>query len=359
MAKSDRARTCAVMEHHEYLCEIDETYKNNRRAIESFSISARLAPRTNIIRIPVVVHVIYNTDKQNISKEQIDSQIDVLNRDFRFQNADKHKIPDPFKNLAVDTLIEFQLANRDPVGRLTTGVTRTWSSVKKFPYDSNDPRATANLDKLVKTNEYGKSAWPGADYLNIWVCAIESGLLGYAQFPGGAAATDGVVINHTAFGTIGTTSPPFDLGRTTVHEVGHWLNLLHIWGDDRGACSLSDNIHDTPNQAGPNTQKPSFPKISCNNGPHGDLFMNYMDYVDDDTMVMFTRGQLNRMNATLAGPRSSLAHSKALVSETTELISLPEVESKVVKEIMGAPKESGDTVELVFDGVSWVKDKPV
>jgi hypothetical protein len=130
-------------------------------------------------------------------------------------------------------------------------------------------------------------------------------LLGYAQFPGGPPATDGVVILNTAFGTKGTAAPPFNKGRTATHEIGHWLNLHHIWGDTQD-CSGTDYVADTPNAQLPNYSKPTFPHISCNNGPDGDMFMNYMDYVDDDSMFMFTTGQVARMVATLTGPRMSV-----------------------------------------------------
>ena len=155
----------------------------------------------------------------------------------------------------------------------------------------------------------GADAWPADQYLNLWVCRLAGGLLGYAQFPGGPAATDGVVVTHTGFGTTGTAAAPFDRGRTTVHEVGHWLNLRHIWGDDFGGCGGSDLVADTPNQGGSNVGVPTFPTVSCANGPNGDMFMNYMDYVDDVAMVMFSAGQVTRMQAALDGPRSSIGTS--------------------------------------------------
>jgi hypothetical protein len=168
----------------------------------------------------------------------------------------------------------------------------------------------AKLNDLIKHDEFGKAAWPRDDYLNIWVCTIEGGLPEFSSFPGEAASTDGVVINITHFGTTGTVRAPFDKGRSTVHAVGHYLNLLHIWGDDAGGCFGSDNVADTPNQGGPNSIKPTFPNISCGNGPHGDLFMNFMDYVDDEAMYMFSKGQVVRMHDTLAGPRRSLGRKE-------------------------------------------------
>jgi hypothetical protein len=139
-------------------------------------------------------------------------------------------------------------------------------------------------------------------------------LLGYAQFPGGPPGTDGVVILNAAFGTTGTATAPYNLGRSATHEVGHWLNLRHIWGDTED-CSGTDFVDDTPNAQHPNYGKPTFPHISCTNGPNGDMFMNYMDYVDDAAMFMFTAGQVVRMQATLAGPRAPLvANAQTLVS---------------------------------------------
>ena len=128
------------------------------------------------------------------------------------------------------------------------------------------------------------------------------GLLGYAQFPGGQPETDGVVINYKAFGTTGTAQAPFNLGRTATHEVGHWLNLRHIWGDTSD-CSGTDFVDDTPKAQRQNYGTPTFPHISCNNAPNGDMFVNYMDYVDDEAMFMFTTGQVERMAATFLGPR--------------------------------------------------------
>jgi hypothetical protein len=152
----------------------------------------------------------------------------------------------------------------------------------------------------------GADPWPSDRYLNLWVCTLAAGLLGYAQFPGGPRRTDGVVITSGAFGTSGTARAPFDRGRTAVHEVGHWLNLRHIWGDTED-CSGSDFAADTPNAAGPNYGRPAFPHVSCANGPNGDMFMNFMDYVDDAAMLLFTPQQVARMHAALAGPRRSFA----------------------------------------------------
>jgi Pregnancy-associated plasma protein-A len=307
-----------------------------------------------------------------IGTDQIKSQFVALNRDFRLQNSDRSDIPAPFQQLAADTLIEFALAVRDPQGRPTTGITRTQTSQVAFPYDDTDPLSTQKLDAMIKFGEFGHTAWPSASYLNLWVCTITNDLLGYATLPGGPAAIDGVVIANTCFGSGGITRPRYNLGRTAVHEVGHWLNLLHIWGSDTGGCTRSDNVDDTPNQAGPNgsnTRKSSFPHITCNNAPNGDMFMNYMDYVDDDTMVMFTRGQVERMNTTLAGPRASLALSQGLTPVPTERIEMVSLEPQgtvrnmALMASVGSERgmalmaslgsELGNAPTSVFDGVDW------
>lgn len=137
-------------------------------------------------------------------------------------------------------------------------------------------------------------------------------MLGYARFPGCAPGIDGVVITYTAFGNTGTANAPFDLGRTATHEIGHWLNLRHIWGDQAG-CTTDDDVADTPLQDNMHYGCPTFPQISCNNGPNGDMFMNYMDYVDDACMYMFTAGQSVRMDACLAGARAPILASDGLV----------------------------------------------
>ncbi len=304
--KIPKQRGCGTMEVHRRMLDTDPEYARRLTRIEEHAFRTAMSGtmlRPGCTQIPVVVHVVWKTAAQNISQAQIDSQIEVLNRDFRKKNNDVSNVPAPFAPLAGDARIEFVLASTDPDGNPTDGVTRTETNKSSF----------GSGDEVKFTAQGGHDAWPRDDYLNIWVCQLSGGLLGYAQFPGGAAATDGVVCTHTGFGTTGTASPPFDKGRTTTHEVGHWLNLRHIWGDDGGGCSGTDFVADTPNQAGPNTGKPTFPSVTCSNGPNGDMFMNYMDYVDDDTMVMFTEGQIARMQACLDGPRSAIGKTISCV----------------------------------------------
>jgi len=286
---------------HELLVETQPEYRARRLEAEDQtrqSIGSGQAMRVvaQLITIPVVVHIVYRTDEENISDAQVKSQIGVLNRDFRAKNPDKRQVPAVWKGLMTDANIEFALAGEDPDGEQTSGITRTATTVDAFGPDNS----------VKSKNTGGVDPWPTDGYLNMWICRLSGGLLGYAQFPGGPAATDGVVIVYTAFGTQGTAKAPFNRGRTATHEIGHFLGLRHIWGD-RNDCTGNDFVADTPPAQGANMDKPTFPHITCNNGPNGDMFMNYMDYVDDDTMCMFTSGQVARMNATLAGPRKSLA----------------------------------------------------
>ncbi|WP_308700737.1 M43 family zinc metalloprotease [Pseudoduganella rivuli] len=295
-----QVRRCATMDVHRRLLSTNPDYARARDEIEihaqRYEAGLQSSQRTGVTRIPVVVHVVWNTVAQNISDAQIASQIDVLNRDFRRTNPDVSTTPAPFLPLATDARIEFFLATSDPNGAPTSGIERRQTTVASF----------SDNDAVKSTASGGLNAWPADQYLNIWVCQLGGGLLGYAQFPGGPAATDGVVILQSAFGTNGTAAAPFNLGRTATHEIGHWLNLNHIWGDDGTGCSGTDNVSDTPNQGGFNTGTPSFPHVSCSNGPNGDMFMNYMDYVDDRAMVMFTAGQVSRMQACLDGVRASI-----------------------------------------------------
>jgi hypothetical protein len=305
-----RRRNCGAMTEHRRLLTESPAYVAARNAIETRARRAaqQKTARVGVTRIPVVVHVVFNTQTQNISQAQIDSQIRVLNEDYRKTNADVSKVPAVWAGLAADCQIEFFLATVDPAGAPTTGVTRTQTSRTSFDQSGNP---------IKFASSGGHDAWPADTYLNMWVAPGLTGggqsLLGYAQFPGGPAATDGVVIVHDGFGTTGTAAAPFNLGRSATHEVGHWLNLFHIWGDDGTGCGGSDQVDDTPNAADHNFGCPTFPHITCDNGPNGDMFMNYMDYTDDACMFMFTQGQAARMQATLDGPRVSIDPDLALV----------------------------------------------
>ena len=264
-----------------------------------------------VITIPVVVHVLWNDSIQNVSDAQIQSQIDVLNKDFRFLNADTLDGMHPYRSRAADTRIEFCLATRDPNGNPTTGITRTQTSeVAWNAFDEDE------ADNIKSSANGGKDNWDPTQYLNMYIVKFDSVLLGFATFPEELATSpnlDGVVIRYEAFGTSGTAGlGGFEKnmgGRTATHEVGHWLNLRHIWGDD--SCG-NDFVSDTESAEEANFGCPTFPhkaSNSCGTGSDGEMFMNYMDYVDDKCMNMFTSGQGERMTAAITGPRSGLLTS--------------------------------------------------
>ncbi len=291
-------RNCASMEvleknlqqNQQFQSQMEEIEEHTQRMIKKSA--SDLSKANGIITIPVVVHVIYRTSQQNISEAQIMSQLQVLNDDYRRTNADA----DNTWSQAADVEIEFCLATVDPSGNATTGITRTYSS--KSEWGTNDAMKYAS--------QGGVDAWSTGDYLNMWVCNIGGGILGYAQFPGsGSAATDGVVMSPQYFGTTGYVSSPFDGGRTTTHEVGHWLNLRHIWGD--GNCNADDYVSDTPSSDGANYGC-ALGHVSCSST---DMVQNYMDYSDDACMNLFTSGQKARMRALFdtGGFRASLLNS--------------------------------------------------
>lgn len=322
MAKKERPTepktgfVCDTMTAHRRLARLDPEYRRRRREIEleTREFIAQYAEEdlfTAVVRIPVVVHVVWNTAVQNVSDAQVNSQITALNEVFRLTNADAVNIPTGFAGVAADTRIEFALAVRDPTCGATNGITRTNTATASF--------SAATLENVKSAATGGHDPWPSDRYLNIWVCNISGGLKGRATFPGGPAALDGFAVDYDCFGVGGSTVAPYNLGRIAAHELGHWLNLLHIWADDQAQadqCSFSDECADTPNQAVSNGNSPTFPHISCSNGPNGDMFMNHMDYTDDAVRIMFTQDQALRMAATLATARAGIVASDGLVPST-------------------------------------------
>jgi hypothetical protein len=296
MAKAKRARrtttlrrSCGAMAAHMMLLERHPSFRASQLRLEGATARRRDTgldvKRVRVATIKTVVNVVYRTADQNVSDAQIKGQMAALNRDFRATNPDKSQTPTPWKGLVTDARIEFKLVK----------VTRTKTSKTGFTFD----------DGVKKASTGGIAPFSPKTHLNLWVCALTGGLLGYAQFPGGPVGTDGVVINFQAFGTSGTAQAPFNKGRTATHEVGHYLNLRHIWGDTPD-CSGTDMVADTPNCAGPNFGTPTFPVVTCNNGPSGDMFVNYMDYTDDGAMFMFTPEQVLRMRTALETARKGL-----------------------------------------------------
>jgi hypothetical protein len=302
---------CATSEHEAILRAKDPNYDAKRAQLESFTAKAIEKRQTEanykseatdlVVTIPVVFHVVYKTAAQNISDTYLLQQLDILNKDFRRLNEDTTDTPEDFAAVAGDAGIEFCLASIDPNGNPTTGIIRYETDVNSW----------STNDDIKFAAEGGADAWPADSYLNFWVGNLGAFLLGYAQFPGGPDVTDGVVIHYEHVG-YNDAGYPYHLGRTATHEVGHWLNLRHIWGDDTN-CAGSDLVADTPNQKVENYGCPGFPETdACSATFPGIMFQNYMDYSDDACMNLFTQGQAERMWALFepGGDRYGLTASE-------------------------------------------------
>jgi len=284
------SRYCAAHEVLQQQLIEDPSLQQKMDEIEAFTKRFAENPQTNTLQtdgsmlIPVVVNVLYRTTAENISAAQIQSQIDVLNEDFAASNAD-YNLTSTYNSVkSGDTKIRFVL---DQVVRKQTNKT-SWNT----------------NDAMKKNNRGGINPTTPTTKLNLWVCNLGGGILGYAQFPGGPSNTDGVVCDNNAFGRVGTAASPFNKGRTATHEVGHWLNLRHIWGD--ASCG-NDQVGDTPLHNTANYGCPAAGHKSTCSGAPVEMTMNYMDYTDDACMYMFSAGQKTRMQATYAvgGPRAS------------------------------------------------------
>jgi len=269
-------RGCASQDVLDAQLQADPTLALRMNQIEAFTQKSMLTSRlvNGKIVIPVVVNVLYRTAAENISDAQIQSQIDVLNQDYNATNPDFNSVPSEFAGVAANVGITFELVQviRKSTNKTSWGTRDVMKNSKRGGIDPTSPTTT----------------------LNMWACTIGGGILGYAQFPGGSDATDGVVIDSNYFGVSGAASYPYNLGRTGSHEVGHWMNLRHIWGD--ASCG-NDLVSDTPVHKTSNFGVPTYPYVSTCLPTHNEMTMNYMDYTDDRGMYMFTNGQKSRMSA--------------------------------------------------------------
>jgi hypothetical protein len=316
-------RICGDIEYRKQLIAKSPGLANKIAAIEAFTAAnQKRKPTTplqnnttskglSVITIPVVVHIVYNSSAQNITEAQVQSQIDVLNKDYRRQNADTANTPLAFQQFAADCGFQFVLAKVDPNGYASNGIVRKQTSIHQFGI----------TDDIKFSKSGGDDAWDNDSYFNIWVGSLTGGVLGYASVVGGPKANDGIVVSYQAFGTMGTAAAPFNEGRTATHETGHWLNLIHTWGD---ANCGDDKVDDTPPQQAAEYGCPSGIKISCTDGPDGEMYTNYMDFTNDACMNIFTNGQRDRMRSLFedGGERNAILSSTALTA-----IGLPDTAS--------------------------------
>jgi hypothetical protein len=281
-------RACATDKAVQEQIAIDPSLLERMKGIENFTeraIRSGLTLRTtaNEIVIPVVVHVLYNTAAENISDAQIQSQIDVLNEDYNLQNSDRAQIPSLFSDVKATVGVRFVLSQTIRV-------------------KSNKKSWAAN-DNMKFASKGGSDAVDPQHKLNIWVCNLQK-YLGFAYYPGIRPELDGVVNLYSAFGRTGVLHPTYNKGRTATHEVGHWMNLRHIWGD---ATCGTDLVDDTPIHTTANFGCPAYPHHNSCTDNAIEMTMNYMDYTDDACMFMFSNGQKDRMLAvfTAGGPRAA------------------------------------------------------
>jgi len=302
--KSEAQLKCNTATYLENELKIDPTLRNRMMSIDAFATqnpdNKSVVDRTfsnvpKIIKIPVVFHVLYHKVEENVTGDKIVDQLKALNRDFRRRNSDTSKTPSYFLPLAADMEIEFELAKIDPSGVSTSGIDRKYTPISYWYSD----------DKMKFNSSHGTDSWDPKSYLNIWICKLDD-VLGYSTFPGFDLEKDGVVIS---FNEINNSSVLQNTGRTLVHEVGHWLNLKHLWGD--GFCG-DDGVDDTPKQSNYTPGCPAGIRRSCGNTQNGDMYMNFMDFTSDVCMNLFTQGQKNRVRALFenGGFRNSILYSK-------------------------------------------------
>ncbi len=322
-----------------YHQQLTEQYSEYLRSFDSLNIVISNQDNYNKsfdeIVVPVVVHIVFKNQAENLPLTRILSQIDVLNEDFNRENSNFINTPIEFQNIGGNAKIRFCLTNIDPNGNFTTGITFTQTSVPQF---------SRELDNIKFTNQGGRDAWDTRRYLNIWVGDIGTSVLGYAPLVGNLPPErDGVVINFRAFGRFFSLTNPFNQGRTCTHEIGHFFNLIHTWGNV-GGCFNDDWVGDTPTQYTFYEGCPQAPQNSCGSN---DAFMNFMDYPHDACLTFFTQGQVQRMRNTIATSRQNLVNWY-----TCPLTSLEETQSNSSK-ILIYPNPTTD-----FLHINWIDETP-
>ena len=339
---------CYSTEYMDQEMRNNASLKNSLEEIETFTrqvaaniiSNQRSSGTSQIIRIPVVFHVLYHTAEENISTEKIIHQLNALNRDFRRKNSDSVKTPLAFVPLATDMEIEFYFAKRDPLGRSTSGIERKYTPVKYWISD----------DKMKFNASSGTDAWDTKSYLNIWICKL-LGEMGYSTLPGVELQKDGIVLSNSSVSS--NSNIESTVGRTLVHEAGHWLNLRHIWGDT--FCG-DDFVNDTPKQSTFTVGCHTEIRRTCGNTEAGDMYMNFMDFTDDGCMNLFTKGQKKRARSLFENGayRQPILSSKAFDEPVIFTSALPDFYPKWKEaQIYPNPAVSSIRINMEYDD-RWI-----
>ena len=328
-----------------------------------------------VYTIPVIVHVIHNGEAigtgSNISDDQIQSQINTLTANFRKQSSILNKLSKPpfdvtnWSTMAVDCGVQFCLAEKDTNGNTlsTAGIERLDRNVLGF---SAPPYSVTSF--YIENTIKPVTIWNPNKYLNLWVVNLSGNILGYSTFPqqstllgldkGGllsSPTSDGVVMHYKNFGTVGNLNTGFITGAICTHEVGHWLGLKHLWGDISNSCNGTDYCDDTPAQKSASASNNTFPKISCNNGPWGNMYVNFMDYGLDSLLTMFTDNQKTRVRIVLENSPMRVS----LVAQTTSCSVATKIDENQKTHISIYPNPSAGHITITLNHQEVVSIKVI
>lgn len=344
-------RKLVTQEVNQRLRLLDSTTVAQQRAIQNYLHNFRQVGEFQPKVIPIVFHIVYSTGEEHVDKTQILSQLEALNRDFNHEIQTIHHPAEElerFSELRPERLeINFCLAEIDIPENPQEGIF----------YVQTDTAIWNSNDAIKSSVQGGSDAYQPQNYLNVWVGHFADTVSGYAQFPGGPEATDGIAIDYRFFGTIGTAVAPYDEGKTLTHLVGNYLGLMDVW-NEKVKCG-DDGVFDTPVHNAPNTGCPGYKKLStCGNYPV-EMTMNFMDNTDDACMYMFTFGQMGRMHAVLSegGPRSNLlvGESRCRSGDLTQdkIEKRSEEDSEIVEarpQLLFQPNPATDEVQVLIKG---------
>lgn len=291
---------------------------------------ARAESRTNKT-MQVVFHILFRTEEENITFEEIQQQLERVNEDFNAVNEDLSLVPDEFQEFIGDANMKFVIATTDAVGLPFTGIFRRQTTIDTIGNQfSVDGKEVIKYDILGGLNAY----FPDL-YINVWVGQTKDifGITSPLDVAG--SRDDGIIITPEAFGLQDDPESPTSLGRTLTHELGHYFGLNHLWGSQR-SCNNDDEIEDTPVQESPYIDCPEFPQVTCGSA---DMHMNFMDFTNDECLLFFTKGQVEVMRMILEEIRFG-----TIVSTEDDLVFTEPFEFNVNQSRFGLTIKSDNTI---------------